>query len=61
MQLLRYCSFVGDIHRAWTIAVIIAAALGITILGLQAGVDLSALDTGHGAYSAMLRSALQSF
>jgi hypothetical protein len=78
MQLSRYCSSIGDLyrsrvsdiyrsrigdlHRYWPIAVVIAAALGMAILGLQSvGIDLCGLDTGHVAYNAILRSALQSF
>jgi hypothetical protein len=52
----------GDVHRYWTIGIIIGAALGMAILGLQAvGWHIPGVDTGHGAYNAMLRSALQSF
>jgi hypothetical protein len=78
MQLSRYCSFIGDVYRSraddvhrsrigdvrryWAIAIIIGAALGMTILGLQAvGCDLPGVDTGHSAYNAMLHSALRSF
>jgi hypothetical protein len=53
---------IGDVHRYWATVIIIGAALGMTILGLQAvGCNLLGVDTGHGAYNAMLRSALQSF
>jgi hypothetical protein len=78
MQLSRYCSSIGDVyrsrvsdiyrsriadvHRYWPIAVVIAAALGMTIVGLQSvGIDISGLNTGHVVHNAILRSALQSF
>jgi hypothetical protein len=51
---------VGDAHRYWATVIIIGAAFGMTILG-AVGCNLLGVDTGHGAYNAMLHSALQSF
>jgi hypothetical protein len=55
-------SRIGDVRRYWAIVIIIGAALGMTILGLEAvGCGLPGVDTGQSAYNAALRSALQSF